>query len=488
MGAWLETHQVKYDYVPKNSEEMARSRVGDFMYEKIFGPYTQKQWNMTAASLGPEVTSRIPVLANFDDRYFDDKYQALPTNGYTAFFKALLDHVNISVELDTDYFDWKSRLPADSRAPLRTYFTGPIDRFFASDEQLEYRSLRFERKVVWNHAGYVLPASVVNYPSLGFPYTRIIEYKQMLGQISAHSVIVREYPSDVGEPYYPVPNKRNKDLYSRLVAQAASLPNVTFVGRLANYKYFNMDEAVWNALKVFRHTVRSMKPPADLHVVTSTFQEQNVTEWMSSLCNLLPGKSVRWFVYDKGSVQRTDIMLANIEGSCIHGGPVEHTHLPANVGREGHSWLKYIQGGDFGSMNVFVQGLPEVKMDEVARVVNESLRECLPGLNCGLKLFQPWGIICNPNDDYLVMDFLRPQFDVIVSRMGIDVSTMCHHFRGQFAVSSVALQDLRSKWSGLISDVFIPELETENDPPMGHVLERMWVMLFQTSRNDSVLP
>jgi UDP-galactopyranose mutase len=254
MGAWLETHQVKYEHKPQNSEEMARSRVGNVMYEKIFGPYTQKQWNMSASSLGPEVTARIPVRGSFDDRYFDDKYQVLPTNGYTAFFESLLDHPNITVRLDTDYFQWKSDQPAGNE-PIHTYYTGPIDRFFESHERLEYRSLRFESEVVLNHVGHVLPASVVNYPSMEFPFTRIIEYKQMLAQRSPHSVIVKEFPSSDGEPYYPIPNKRNKDLYDSLVAQTARFSDITFVGRLANYKYFNMDEAIWNALVVFRDNV-----------------------------------------------------------------------------------------------------------------------------------------------------------------------------------------------------------------------------------------
>jgi UDP-galactopyranose mutase len=485
MATWLDTNQVKYQHLPQNSEEMARSRVGDVMYDKIFGPYTQKQWNMSAASLGPEVTARIPVRASFDDRYFDDKYQALPSRGYTAFFEALLDHVNISVELDTDYFDWKSLLPAHSRPPLRTYFTGPIDRFFASEDHLEYRSLRFESEVVWNHGGHVLPASVVNYPSLRFPYTRIIEYKQMLGQQSPHSVIVREYPSEVGEPYYPVPNKRNKDLYARLVAQAASLPDVTFVGRLANYKYFNMDEAVANALRAFDDTMRSMRPPADVHVVTSVFQEQGVAEWMASLCSLLPGKRVRWFVYDKGSVRRTDITLADIAaGPCISMDPIEHTHLPANVGREGHSWLKYIEAGDYGAVNVFLQGAPESLMPDVATTVDKVLSECRPEANCGLKLFPPGYASCNPNDEFRIMDFFRPQLEMVASKTGIDVATMCHHYRGQFAATSRALRDLRTRWPGLIGSILIPTLEAENDPPMGHALERLWVALFQNSMSN----
>jgi UDP-galactopyranose mutase len=144
-----------------------------------------------------------PNQANFDtsdNRTPACRFQALPTNGYTAFFEALLDHPNISVKLNTDYFEWKSSNTENGTtlaAPLHTYYTGPIDKFFDSDEQLEYRSLRFESRIVMNHTGYVLPASVVNYPGQDFPFTRIIEYKQMLEQPSSHSIVVTEYPSQV---------------------------------------------------------------------------------------------------------------------------------------------------------------------------------------------------------------------------------------------------------------------------------------------------
>ena len=264
MDAWLQAEQVHYaERPPNNSEEMALSRVGSRLYQLIFRDYTQKQWNRSATALGPEVTARIPVRHDFDDRYFGDKYQALPADGYTRFFQRLLSHPNIEVRTGVDYFDLN--VP---KSVLHTYYTGPIDRFFKSDDRLEYRSLQFERRALLNHEGYWQPASVVNYPSLDTPHTRIVEYKHMLHQKSPHSVLFTEYPADDGEPFYPVPTERNKALYRRLVKQAADIPNVTFVGRLANYKYFNMDEAISNALSIFK---KQQWPPPRICAVTAIF-------------------------------------------------------------------------------------------------------------------------------------------------------------------------------------------------------------------------
>ena len=249
MDLFLSKLQVKYESEPANSEQMAKSRVGELLYDKIFGPYTRKQWNRAPEELAPEVTGRIPVRNNFDNRYFTDRYQALPIQGYTEFIAQLLH--GSDVFLNVDYFD----LNNTSSFQGVTYYTGPIDRFFGQQEQLEYRSLRFERIAVMNHVGTVQPVSVINYPSAEYEYTRIIEYKHLLHQQSPHTVLFREYPSDTGEPYYPVPSKRNMDLYESLRKRAGEIPNVVFVGRLANYKYINMDQAIDNALSVFEQSV-----------------------------------------------------------------------------------------------------------------------------------------------------------------------------------------------------------------------------------------
>jgi len=250
MDNWLSEEQVKYDQEPKNSEEMALSRVGRRLYELIFHPYTIKQWNKEPSELGPEVTARIPVRNNHDNRYFGDPFQALPTSGYTAIFDNLLCHPNIDVRLDTDYFKVRDTLRCK-----HTYFTGPIDTYFAhlGYKKLEYRSLDFERKVVRDtgERGTFQPKFVVNHPSAETDFTRIVEYKHLLNQTSDHTILFVERSKDGGEPYYPVPNEENKALYRRYQGLAAKEDNVTFVGRLANYKYFNMDQAIINALELF---------------------------------------------------------------------------------------------------------------------------------------------------------------------------------------------------------------------------------------------
>ena len=247
MDAWLAKEQVKYVESPKNSEEMALSRVGKRLYELIFHPYTVKQWAKEPRDLGPEVTARIPVRNNHDGRYFSDPHQALPSNGYTAFLNKIMEHENIEVHTNVDFFHARNEVKCG-----HSYFTGPIDAYFASQgwPKLEYRSLDFERKVV-KDVEYFQPKSVVNHPSSDEDFTRIVEYKHLLNQKSNDTVLYYERSKDGGEPYYPVPNPENKALYAKYQKLAEKEPNVTFVGRLASYKYFNMDDAILNALQLF---------------------------------------------------------------------------------------------------------------------------------------------------------------------------------------------------------------------------------------------
>jgi len=249
MNAWLEKEQVKFDHAPSNSEEMALSRVGTRLYELIFKPYTFKQWARYPNELGPEVTARIPVRNDHDDRYFpNDKFQALPTNGYTKLFEnMIMNNPQIDVLIDTDYFEVMNEISCD-----KLYYTGPIDAYFShlGWPKLEYRSLDFERRVAFNTEFYQ-PMSVVNHPGLIDDYTRIVEYKHFLKQSSPHTVYFIERSKDGGEPYYPIPNQKNKDLYLKYQEMTSKEKNVVFVGRLANYKYFNMDQAILNALEMF---------------------------------------------------------------------------------------------------------------------------------------------------------------------------------------------------------------------------------------------
>jgi UDP-galactopyranose mutase len=246
MEEWLSENTEKID-APQNSEESALNRVGKELYELMFKNYTKKQWDMWPAELEASVMDRIPVRTSFDNRYFSDKYQALPSKGYTEMFKSILSHPNITVKLHADYFAMKDQIGTYEKM----FFTGPIDSFFQNKyEALQYRSLRFEFET--HDKEYYQQNSVVNYPNDN-PYTRIVEYKYFGNQKSKKTTISKEYSTWEGEPYYPVPSVRNRELYKKYQGEAEKLEKkgIYFVGRLANYKYFNMDQAFKNALDLF---------------------------------------------------------------------------------------------------------------------------------------------------------------------------------------------------------------------------------------------
>lgn len=244
MNQWLKTVQVQYDTI-NNSEEIAKSRVGEELYKKIFRDYTFKQWNKYPEELDPSVLARIPIRNNFDDRYFTDRFQALPKYGYTKFIKNILTHPNITVRKNVDYFDLKDSIDFHT-----LIYTGHIDRYFQNSglEKLGYRSIEFIEERFKNMNFYQIN-SVINYPENNVPFTRIVEYKHFLNQHSPHTTIVKEITKDSGEPYYPVPNNRNLALYEKYKELAKLENNVHFIGRLASYKYFNMDQAIKNSLE-----------------------------------------------------------------------------------------------------------------------------------------------------------------------------------------------------------------------------------------------
>lgn len=260
MKAWLDKNRIPFDK-PKNGEEAVMNRVGPVLYEKMFKHYTKKQWDKYPEELNASVLERIPVRYNHDGRYFSDTYQALPKGGYTKVFENMLNHPNITVMLNTDYFDVKDQFEGFEKL----FYTGPIDRFFEFQdemmEKLEYRSINF----VTEHLDqeFFQENSVVNYPGQEVDYTRIIEYKHFGNQQSPKTSIVKEYTVDTGEPYYPVPNERNQQIYEKYKEKADLLQNVYFVGRLANYKYFNMDQAFRNALDLFNSLEASNLKPHD---------------------------------------------------------------------------------------------------------------------------------------------------------------------------------------------------------------------------------
>ena len=250
MNKWLEQNQVKFDNIT-NGEEMSLSLVGKTLYEKIFKFYTYKQWAKYPSELKPEVLARIPIRRNFDNRYFTDKYQVLPVKGYTHFFNNLLNSENIKVVLNTDYLNVRDSISKDKI----TIYTGPIDTYFSNVgyEKLEYRSINFVFETHEN-MNYYQTNTQVNYPSLDETFTRITEYKHPYNQQSAHTIITKEYSSSEGEPYYPVLNNKNLELfekYKQLSIEETRNNNIHFLGRLANYKYFNMDQAIKNSLDYF---------------------------------------------------------------------------------------------------------------------------------------------------------------------------------------------------------------------------------------------
>jgi UDP-galactopyranose mutase len=220
--------------------------VGRELYELFFQGYTRKQWGMDPSGLDRSVTARIPTRTNCDDRYFADKHQIMPRDGYTAMFNRMLDHPSIDVLLSADFADVASEVDA-----AHTIFTGPIDEYFGFRfGKLPYRSLHFEHRIVEQE--WFQPVAVVNYPDPQVPYTRITEYKHLTGQTDAKTSLTYEFPSAEGDPYYPIPRAENQALYKKYEALALATPGVSFVGRLATYRYYNMDQVVGQALTTFR--------------------------------------------------------------------------------------------------------------------------------------------------------------------------------------------------------------------------------------------
>ena len=232
--------------VIETSEDVVVSAVGRELYEKFFRGYTRKQWGLDPSQLDKAVTARVPTRVNTDDRYFSDRFQAMPAEGYTKMFERMLDHPNIDLLLGVDYRQVRDAYPHD-----HLIYTGPIDEYFGYRfGKLPYRSLRFEHETL--DSEWLQPVAVVNYPDEGVPYTRITEYKHLTGQSSPQTSITREYPLAEGDPYYPVPRPENQQLFKRYEALVKSETGTTFVGRLATYRYYNMDQIVGQALAIYR--------------------------------------------------------------------------------------------------------------------------------------------------------------------------------------------------------------------------------------------
>lgn len=270
-GLNLSTHEVQdfFDKVReerspvRTSEDVVINAVGKELYEKFFRNYTKKQWDLDPSELDASVTARVPTRTNRDDRYFTDTFQAMPKQGYTRMFERMLDNPNIKIMLNCDYQEIAEELPF-----REMIYTGPVDAFFDyCYGKLPYRSLEFKHET--HDTEIFQPAPVVNYPN-DQAYTRVTEFKYLTGQVHKKTGIVYEYPKAEGDPYYPIPRPENTDLYSKYKKLADAERDVHFVGRLATYKYYNMDQIVAQALTVYSKIVGlKRKAAADVTAVQS---------------------------------------------------------------------------------------------------------------------------------------------------------------------------------------------------------------------------
>jgi UDP-galactopyranose mutase len=255
----------------RTSEDVVVSRVGRELYEKMFRGYTRKQWSLDPSQLDASVTARIPVRTNRDDRYFTDTYQAMPLHGYTRMFENMLDHDNIKILLNTDYREIERFVPYREMV-----YSGPIDEFFNYRYgKLPYRSLNFKHETIDQERFQTAP--VVNYPDEKVPYTRVTEFKYLTGQEHRKTSVVYEFPTAEGDPYYPVPRAENNVLYKKYQALADAATGVHFVGRLATYKYYNMDQIVGQALTLVGKIVGASRVELTRRQPAATVVEQELT-------------------------------------------------------------------------------------------------------------------------------------------------------------------------------------------------------------------
>lgn len=238
------------------SEDVVVSKVGRELYEKFFQGYTRKFWDLDPSELDASVSSRVPTRTNRDDRYFTDTYQAMPVHGYTAMFQKMLSHPNIKVMLNTDYREIVDLIPCKAMI-----YTGPIDAYFNyCYGRLPYRSIEFRFET--HDRESFQSTGTINYPN-EHPYTRITEFKYLTGQKHHKTTIVYEYPKAEGDPYYPIPRPENMEIYRKYHSLARTMTNTYFTGRLATYRYYNMDQVVAQSLSLFEKITQSQ---AENHV------------------------------------------------------------------------------------------------------------------------------------------------------------------------------------------------------------------------------
>lgn len=251
----------------RNVEDKDLKMLSDYVYEKVFLNYTQKQWGVRPEELDPSVMERVPIYISRDNRYFQDIYQGIPKEGYYKVFERMLSNPNIKILLNTNFkevieIDYEERkiyfLGKEFKGKL--IFTGPIDEFFNYKYgKLPYRSLKFEYKTMEKE--YYQEVAVVNYPN-EYEFTRITEYKHMTGQKSYNTTISIEYPQEYDEkdpekniPFYPMPKKENMERYKKYEEKAKEFSNVIFLGRLGEYRYYNMDEVINKGLTIIYNNI-----------------------------------------------------------------------------------------------------------------------------------------------------------------------------------------------------------------------------------------
>ena len=426
MQKWLKVHQEDIPD-PKNGEEAGLARVGKELYEKIFKTYTKKQWNKFPAELDPSILQRIPVRDDFDDRYFpDDPYQALPVGGYTAFARNMLTHARITTHLGVDYIESGKNGHIDISNFKKVFFTGPIDRYYAGRglDSLEYRSIKFET-LHFENISYYQSNSVVNYPQGPETFTRIVEYKHLYTQYTQETkgtTIVREYSTDKGDPYYPVLNEKNRILYSKyrnLAESEESSKNVHFVGRLASFKYFNMDQAIQNAINEFKKiyeeegvsfedekiygktTLKDMNRifnrahnNPSLSIITTNCE--NGLDFLQQFTNLCNTHDVSIYIYQRCGVSSD---LSGEYGACR----VNQVKLPETTSVS-QTWLFHMLYKSFGfkNINIFLPNPPEFHRYQDVMAVIDRMQQ-------NVKSFEPSDYIKIPREE------MAEQFDTNAS-------------------------------------------------------------------------
>jgi UDP-galactopyranose mutase len=248
----LNCHEVEAFFASKaerlsrvvTSEDVVVSKVGRELYEKFFRGYTRKQWDLDPSELDASVSARVPTRTNRDDRYFTDTYQAMPAQGYSRMFQKMLSHPNIKIMLNTDYKEIIDVIPYKTMI-----YTGPIDSYFNyCYGRLPYRSIEFRFET--HDTEFFQSTGTINFPN-EHPYTRITEFKYLTGQKHHKTSIVYEFPQAEGDPYYPIPRPENAEIYKKYQSLANTMTNTYFTGRLATYKYYNMDQVVAQSLSLF---------------------------------------------------------------------------------------------------------------------------------------------------------------------------------------------------------------------------------------------